>query len=149
MNLKCETRHILRGGIERIIKSGGGEGLYLERADSDVRPVSSRTDRFPSPESLTRSKAEKSRLPRCDGCFHKVLGSNGDGDRRYRVLTMDDGGGCRIPGGLLPYLPQLTRASQTDGQTAPIFGCNVCNKERGQMEHPSTRQLIFPSSRER
>ena len=61
MNLKCETRHILRGGIERIIKSGGGEGLYLERADSDVRPVSSRTDRFPSPESLTRSKAGEQR----------------------------------------------------------------------------------------
>ena len=33
------------------------------------------------------------------------------------------------PGGLLPDLPQLTKPSQAVGQTAPIFGCNVCNKE--------------------
>ena len=106
----------------------------------------------PRDQCLTRSKAEKSRLSRCYN-FHKVLGSNGDRDKRYQVLTMDDGGCCPVrrwnPGGLLPYLPQLTKPSQAVGQTPPIFGRNVCNKERGQMEHPSTRHLIFSSDRPR
>ena len=107
---------------------------------------------YPSGSVFNQVKSGRAEKSRCYN-FHKVVGSNGDGDKRYGVLTMDDGGCCPVrrwnPGGLLPYLPQLTKPSQAVGQTPPIFGRNVCNKERGQMEQPSTRHLIFSSDRER
>ena len=124
----------------------GGDELYFEfQADSDVRPVSTQTDHFLW-KPLTRSQGDqRNRYSRCEEGFHKVL--NEDRDKRYPVLTMDDGGGCPVsvePWGALAIPATTDQSFPSAGQTAPIFGRNVCNKQRGQMEHPS-KDRIFSS----
>ena len=58
---------------------------------------------------------------------------------------MDDGGGCPVsvePWGALAIPATTDQSFPAAGQTAPIFGRNVCNKQRGQMEHPSKDRIF-------
>ena len=83
-----------------------------------------------------------------NGCFEKYSGAIEMVIRDIWFSQWMMERGCLWnPGGLLPDLPQLTKPSQAVGQKAPIFGCNVCNKEMGGTD--GTPIQIFPSPERR